>query len=99
MMVSLSTKISELACFFGASETKKDQMEVSCAAASKDGALFATGVNKTLKVYIIATYYCVLLVVHCCLLFVVRYTTSKIHWHVVHPSLTHRLYTVAQMEE
>ncbi len=57
MMASfLSTKISELACFFGASETKEDQMAILCAAASKDGDLFATGVHKTLKVYFILVF-------------------------------------------
>ena len=51
MASSLSTKMSELACFFGASVTKKDQTAILCAAASKNGDLFATGVYNTLKVY------------------------------------------------
>jgi hypothetical protein len=56
MMASLS-KMSELACFFGA-ERKKEQTAILCAAASKDGDLFATGVNKTLKVcYIIYVHF------------------------------------------
>ena len=45
----MMSSLSELACFFGA-ETKKEQTAILCAAASKNGDLFATGVNKTLKV-------------------------------------------------
>ena len=48
-MASLSTKVSELACFFsGDNRTSKDA--VACVASSKYGELFSTGVNKTVKV-------------------------------------------------
>ena len=59
-MASLSTKVLELACFFGASETKKDQVAISSVAANKDGELFATGVYKTLKVYVYSLSYSLL---------------------------------------
>ena len=53
-MASLSTKVLELACFLGASETK-DQAAISSVAANKDGELFCNWSLQDLEGTLLAT--------------------------------------------
>ena len=91
----MTSKVSELACFLGDNEGRKKHGAVICVAPSKCGELFATGVNKTLKVTICMLNHkfpiCAVLAISLIMIatiYVGRYTISRKHWHVVHRVLS-----------